>query len=173
MVEIEIDDSGNIIVREFTEEVGSSDRIWVEFKGSSQLPSSITDIVKSSLGSIRKHRYRLDAVLSFVRDDMDAATIAQLSLSPSEETNGHHVLHARIPSGYRSRALENQRLQADRVASTMESASTETRDMPLTLISGKKPEVFRKRIEDVDQRLKSKLMTTGFCSMVLLFLPLS
>jgi PAB-dependent poly(A)-specific ribonuclease subunit 2 len=156
MVEIEINDNGNVIVRESTEEAGSSDRIWMEFKGSSQLPSSIADIVASSLGSIRKRRFRLDAVLSFVRDDMDAATIEQLSLSRSEEANGHHVLHARIPSGYTRRAFDNQRWQADRVASTMESASKDTtKDVPLTLTSGTKLEVFRKRIEDVDQRLKS------------------
>jgi PAB-dependent poly(A)-specific ribonuclease subunit 2 len=128
----------------------------MEFKGSSQLPSSIADIVTSSLGSTRKHRYRLDAVLSFVRDDMDAATIEKLSLSPSEEANGHHVLHARISSGCKRRALDNQRSQANRVASTMESASKDmTTDVPLTVTSGTKPEVFRKRIEDVDQRLKS------------------
>lgn len=156
MVEIEITDNGNVIVREWTEEAGSCDRVWMECKRSSQLPSSIADIVTSSLGSVRKHRYRLDAVLSFVRDDMDAATIEQLSQSPSEEANGHHVLHARIPSGYRRRALENQRAQADRVVSTLESASRDaTRDAKLTLTSGMSPEVFRKRIEDVDLKLDS------------------
>lgn len=156
MVEIEITDSGNVIVREWTEEAGSCERVWMECKRSSQLPSSIADIVTSSLSSVRKHRYRLDVVLSFVRDDMDAATIEQLSLSPSEEANGHHVLHARIPFCYKRRALDNQRAQAHRVVSTMESASKDAaRDAKLTLTSGTNPEVFRKRIEDVDQKLES------------------
>lgn len=156
MVEIEITDSGNVIVREWTEEAGSCERVWMECKRSSPLPSSIAEIVTSSLSSVRKHRYRLDVVLSFVRDDMDAATIEQLSLSPSEEANGHHVLHARIPSCYKRRALDNQRAQADRVVSTMESTSREAaRDAKLTLTSGTNPEVFRKRIEDVNQKLES------------------
>lgn len=146
-VEVEIEGNGNVIVRELTDEDGTGDKIWMEFKSSSDLPPAVADIVKSNLGSSRKHRYRLDAVLSFIRDQSDGVA--------SDEVQGHHVLHARIPPSYKRQAYDKQRAKAQTVAASNEAASEESVPDKLTLTSEIKKETLEKRIEDAEERIKA------------------
>ena len=71
MIDIEIDDDGLVIVRELVQDDTTKSAIWKECRGSSPIPDSIIKVVKdcSSVGGARKRRYRLEAVLSMVRDE--------------------------------------------------------------------------------------------------------
>ena len=144
-VEVEIEDDGNVVVREMIEEDGASGEAWMEFKGTSLSPA-VADIVKSSLGSTRKHRYRLDAVLSFVRDNTRD--------DKDEQVQGHHVLHTRVSFNFKRQAYEKQRVKTQLVASTTKAPEDTSIEDMITLTSGIKEEVFQKRIEDVEERIK-------------------
>ena len=146
-IEVEIEDNGNVIVREALDGDGSADKVWVEFKGDSELPSAVAQVVKTRLATNRKYCYRLDAVLSFVREDT-----CDIS---SNEVQGHHVLHVRVPSSYKRQAYEKQLAKAEAVASTNEASSdSEETSKRLTIASTIKPDVLQKRIEDVKERIR-------------------
>jgi hypothetical protein len=170
MVEVELKDDGNVIVRELVDDERRNDQTWMEFSGSLPLPLSIAEIVKNNLGSSRKHRYRLDTVISFVRGDRHGD-----ATESSDEANGHHVLHCRLPAGYKREAFENQRDEAERVASDVEAEqdalAVALLKPKLTLTSSTKPKVFRNRIEDVNKRLESLDESNSEWVLFLLKLP--
>jgi PAB-dependent poly(A)-specific ribonuclease subunit 2 len=98
-------------VREFVQ--GGDDNEagrWIESVNKSSLPQAVADIVSAltNEGSgIRKRKYRLEAVLSIVRDDMDRASPEVLKLVESGAT-GHLVLHTRVRNEVRVSMLEEQ-----------------------------------------------------------------
>lgn len=151
-VEIEIEDNGNVIVRQPVDGDEGEEKVWMQFKGDSELPLAVAEIVKSNLGSPRKHRYRLDAVLSFVRDSAEDAS--------ADEVQGHHILHARIPSGYRRQAYEKQLVKTQMVASEAKSSSEEP-PKKLTLASDIETQVLEKRIEDIQEKMKAIEQSKG------------
>lgn len=146
-VEVEIEKNGNVVVRELVDGDGTGEKVWMEFKGDSALPPAVADIVMSNLGASRKHRYRLEAVLSFVRDDMDSGS--------KEEVLGHHVLHARVPPNYKRQGYVMQRIKAQMVASANFDAAQANAPDKLTLTSNIKQEVFENRIKDAKDRIEA------------------
>jgi PAB-dependent poly(A)-specific ribonuclease subunit 2 len=147
-IEIEIEDSGNVVVREAVDGDGPGDRVWVELKGDSKLPSAVAEVVKAKLARKRKYCYRLDAVLSFVREDTGDHS--------ADEVQGHHVLHVRVPSSYKRQAYEKQLAKAQTVASTNEASSDSGEvSKRLTIASAIKPNVLQKRIEDLKERIRA------------------
>jgi PAB-dependent poly(A)-specific ribonuclease subunit 2 len=128
-VEIELEADGNVVVREMQ---GCGDEAsWIDFKGESSLPPAISKLV-SETSSPTKHRYRLDAVLSYVVDDAAEAAV-------DDDHPGHHVLHARVPREYKARAIKMQQQEADMRAS-LELDSTK-----LVMTADLDPDIFRKR----------------------------
>ena len=130
-IEIELEADGNVIVREMQGVSGESS--WKEYKGKSPLPASVTKLV-SETSVPAKNRYRLEAVVSYVVDDCAEGAV-------DEDHPGHHILHARVPSEYRTRALQRQKQEADK------RASLEMDPTKLVLTADVDTDVFKKRSE--------------------------
>jgi PAB-dependent poly(A)-specific ribonuclease subunit 2 len=136
MIEVELKGDGNVVVKECAK-VGDEET-WTTFKGKSPLPESICNLVAdSAIGA--KLRYRLDAVLSFVRDDSEA--------NGNDENPGHHVLHARISLDHKRRLMKRQQEEAAKMALHKPDSTK------LVLTSNTDPEVFRKRYENAARNL--------------------
>ena len=141
-VEVEIEENGNIAVKELQKvkaRDGNGKEEWVEYRGKSLLPESISKIVAGT-SRVQKYRYRLEAVLSFVRDDIDTN-------DEDDEHPGHHVLHARIPRAYKKRAMEQQQREAAQLALHKLDASK------LVLTADTESDVFRKRAEEAGKKI--------------------
>lgn len=108
-IEIELIGSGNVIVRELTTNETTGEEYWKESRGAESLPKAISDIVRATLNevAVRKQRYRLESVLSVVRDDLGGAAPEIIDASV-EGTFGHHVVHASIPTWFKIHLLELQ-----------------------------------------------------------------
>ena len=143
ILEVEIEDNGNIIVKELKltrEGEGEDKETWVTCRGKSLLPESISKIIAKP-SSAQKHRYRLEAVLSFVRDDIDT--------NNDDDHPGHHVLHARIPGDYKQRAMEQQQKEAAQMALHKPESSK------LVLTANTDSDVFRNRAENAGKQVAS------------------
>lgn len=150
MIEIEIDQDGLVIVRELVQEEMSGSDAWKECRGSGSIPDSIVQLVKdcTSVGGVRKRRYRLEAVLSMVRDDMDRSCPEEVRAMEVDGPFGHQVLHVRVRRDMKKKMIEKQR---DCLQSYL---STETLQNDLTLAGrDANRELFQKRFEDAEQRL--------------------
>jgi hypothetical protein len=148
-VEVELEEDGNITVREQID-AGDSQKKWVTFEGQSSMPSNTTDLLTKDRGSKKiKVRYRLESVLSFVRDDSDAAA------ERGGEAEGHHVLHMRVPPEYRKRSLTKQREHAEQLSKLLQKAGGKG-NHKLTLTSKTSQSVIKSRIERVKDNLKEK-----------------
>jgi len=109
-IEVEIGDTGAVIVRELVTDGGTGEGIWVECSSKKELPLSISDILKRTrnASSLRKLRYQLAAVLSMVRDDLDKNPPELLDLVQDDEAFGHHILHMRVNKDYKKHVLAQQ-----------------------------------------------------------------
>jgi WD40 repeat protein len=144
VVEVEIEANGNIVVRELQCNMEDGTETWTVFGGKATLPESISTIVaSSSSASTRKYQYRLDAVLSFVQDELgDKPASGEVG-----EHVGHHVLHARVPKQYKKRAMQWQQEEASKLASTTPDPAK------LVLTANTDPEVFRKRAGSISSQI--------------------
>jgi PAB-dependent poly(A)-specific ribonuclease subunit 2 len=140
VVEIELLEDGNVLVRELVKCNDEGKETWSTFKGKSSLPPTVSKLV-SEVSSKEKYRYRLDAVLSFVSDDVESVG--------DDEHPGHHVLHARVPHQYKKRVLRSQQEEAGKLALRKPDASK------LVMTASVKSEVFRKRSEHAGKRLSA------------------
>jgi PAB-dependent poly(A)-specific ribonuclease subunit 2 len=138
VVEVDLQDDGGTIVRQLKVDESSGEESWSTFKGRSSLPAAVSKLV-SNASTKQKVRYQLNAVLSFVNDDMES--------SGDDESNGHHVLHVRVPLSYKKRILARQQAKA------AEMLSKKPDPKKLVLTAGLKPEIFQKRVERAKQRL--------------------
>ena len=136
MIEVELKGCGNVVVKECAKD--GDEETWTTFEGKSPLPESICNLVSdSAIGA--KLRYRLDAVLSFVRDDSEA--------SGNDENPGHHVLHARVSLNDKHRLMKRQQEEAAKMALHKPDSTK------LVLTSNTDPEVFRNRYENAAKSL--------------------
>lgn len=142
MIEVELEEGGGVIVRECQQ---ANDNSWLSFGTSFSMPPSVSKLVleKRADGANRKYRYRLDAVLSFVRGDLDST-----SLEADGEDLGHHVLHMRVPNSYKKLLLSEQFKEVDGLAKTDWTESN-------MFVTEKNfdPETFQKRAESVQEKL--------------------
>ena len=140
-IEIEFNADGNSIVRELVKN-DEGREVWESFDGKGSLPKSVAELLPSMDTGV-KHRYRLDAVLSFIRDENEV-------LLNDDEHPGHHVLHARIPIQETQRIVQKQMHAAENLASSKHDPEK------LVLTAKTDPEEFRKRAEVADSLMKSK-----------------
>ena len=146
IIEVELEEDGGVVVKQ--RKPGSDTRDdWESFRGSSKIPSSIASLVseKRKNTTTKKHRYQLDAVVSFVRDDMDS----KLSDSLGDAT-GHHVVHLRISKPYKKLLLSEQ------LKELKELASTNWTDTKMFVADNNWDEnMFEKRVEVVANALEA------------------
>jgi Exonuclease len=146
--EVELAGNGSVIVREFLKGKGGAAGMWVESScGTDSLPQSISAIVSGLVTerSVRKRKYRLEAVLSIIRDDMDRASPEVLRLVESGPL-GHLVLHARITSDFKIQMIEEQIRQLENVVATGSSESS---------LLGPLDSTWAERLESARERLAS------------------
>jgi len=110
MIEVELADNDSVIVRELIHDGIEGPAEWKEYSGKGCIPSSISNVI----GSKRRERgatmlrYRLDAVVSMVRDEFDRSRSCSQDVL-ADGPSGHHVLHARVPKEYRTRIVTQQK----------------------------------------------------------------
>ena len=118
MIEIEIEKDGSVIIRELVHDEKTGRDSWKECKGSEPISSSISAVILQSAdasgASLR--RYRLDAVVSFVRDDLDRSCPEEIHQQAGPA--GHHVVHVRVPTAFKKRVIEQQVDEVKRYLST-------------------------------------------------------
>jgi PAB-dependent poly(A)-specific ribonuclease subunit 2 len=153
MIEIEIDDDGLVLVRELVPKNDTTTTTtWRECRGSGPISDSIIQLVKecTNVGGDRKRRYRLEAVLSMVRDDMDRTCPEEVRAMEVDGPFGHQVLHVRVGRDTQKHIIEQQR---DCIQSYL---STDSLQNDLTLAGrDANKELFQKRLEDAEQRLSA------------------
>lgn len=137
IVDIELGQDGKVIVREMGSEANGQDK-WTTFKGKSSLPSAVSKLV-SEASSGQKHRYRLEAVLSFINDEAEG--------TGDDEHPGHHALHARVSQQDKRRVLKRQQEAAKK------KALDEVDPSKLVLSADVSPETFGKRSEHAGKQL--------------------
>lgn len=139
IVEVELLKDGQVSVKEMKfNDDEDVEEVWAS-KKRSKLPKSLSEIMNQS-SSRQKHRYRLDAVVSYINDTED---------DEDSEHSGYHVLHARVPVEYKRRVLRTQQEKANK------RAIQEVDPSKLVLSSSVSPETFQKRAESAEKRLKS------------------
>jgi len=137
-IEVEIEDSGNIITRQLR------GKTWEEFHGEG-LPDSISDVLRKETLNERDEgkniaRYRLEATLTFINCEEDAA----------DKRGGHHCLHIRVPASHKRQTLLNQ---LEITKKHLESVSSKSQRELCTLLRDLSSDDLNKRIETIEQRL--------------------
>lgn len=140
MIEIEIDESGDIITRQLR------GKEWQEYKGEG-LPKGIAEKVKQAASKNKEDqqlvRYQLQAIIIFVNNESGAE---------SKEFSGHHVLHHRIPKSHTREILLKQ---LDITQNHLISLSDANSERHLTLIKNVTAQDLEKRIEKIKKKLKA------------------
>lgn len=152
IVEVELEDNGSVVVRELVHDEKSGTESWKECRGKGSMPSSISTAVNDSTrhGGPLKRRYRLDAVVSMIRDDMDRSCPEEVRALDAEGPFGHHVLHARVQQNMKNRIIKQQRNTIKAYLSQYRVNTVS--DMTLVGRSWDE-EVFQKRLEQAEKRL--------------------
>ena len=143
MIEIEIDDNGNVITRQLVHMADSSESVWQEYRGK-PLPDSVVATLKETSGvagevGTRSARYRIDLVLTYLNEHANEG---------GECTSGRHIVHTRVPSSYKKRALCSQ------LENLRQCAADSDRVRKLTLLRDVAIEDFEKRIHFVEEQIK-------------------
>lgn len=153
MIELELEDDGHVVTRQLRRgHQDDSDASWEEFRGNA-LPSAVTEILSKDTSfdkttSERLKRYKLDSVLSFI-SNKDSAQEGH------EESSGHHVLHARIPSTLKKEVLLKQMEAMKECLQHASSMEGEEIQQPLTLLSDLSICSIEARIKNIEDHLKT------------------
>lgn len=137
MIEVELKEDGTVVVKQLTTDKNGTET-WLPFHGRSKLPASVSKLVADA-SSPEKRIYRLDMVLSFINDNGQS--------DDEDGMTGHHVLHARVPHGYKKRILQ---AQCDLLSKEMKDHDPNL--MVFTAPVG--PEIFQCRKDSVEDRMK-------------------
>jgi len=150
MIEVEIQEDGSIVVRELVHDERSGRDSWKECKGTGPISSAISDVIleSSKTTGAKLRRYHLDAVVSFIRDDLDKACPEEVQ--EQEGTAGHHVLHVRVPKGFKKQIIQQQ---LEKVKSYLSADPIENiTDMTLVGLTAN-PDIFQRRCDYAQSRL--------------------
>jgi PAB-dependent poly(A)-specific ribonuclease subunit 2 len=143
MIEVEIDERGNVVTRQLVQNVGSQEPIWDEFRGK-PLPDGVVSTLQTTLKNQDLPRplccrYRLDTVLTYLNDSVSEG---------SEQNCGRHIIHTRIPKSYKKKILSEQ------LANLKECLHDSEEFEKLTLLRDIKEQDFKKRIQYVQDQIK-------------------
>ncbi len=147
MVEIELDEGDDVVVRELVDS-GELEEKWITFDAKSPMTSKMTTLpVKDRLSKNVKVRYRLESVLSFIRDDSDG------SADKEGKPEGHHVLHVRVPSELRKQTLSKQLEHVEDLSNLLQQEGGKG-NYEFTLTSNLTRAVIASRIERLKRGLQ-------------------
>ena len=148
IIEIEIEETGNVIVRELisTGKEGGGEK-WAIASGKA-LPKDVVDILQASdrwttPSGERKVRYQLEAVVSFIRSSNDV-------IDEEKESKGHHILHVRVPKSYDETAILKQIEELDIYTEERRNGEIDA----LTLSSSVPEERLQERSVKASEKLK-------------------
>ena len=145
-IEVELLEDGNVEVTEWHKAKDGSGETSSTFRGKSSLPSEVVKLVLKA-SSKQKYRYRLEAVLSYVKGCED---------EDSDEPSGHHVLHSRVSTDYKRRVLKNQSQEARKLAERASGTSPKKYEChDLLLSAGTTAEEYVSRAEIAEMQLSS------------------
>jgi len=146
-IEVELLADGNVAVTEWHKAKDGNEETSSTFRGKASLPPEVANLVLKA-STKQKYRYRLEAVLSYVKGSDDEGT---------DEPSGHHVLHSRVSTDYKRRVLKGQAEEARQLAGKDTDQKSpggfEFRD--LLLSTGTKAEDYLSRAETIEQQLLS------------------
>ena len=148
-VEIEVNNGDDVVVREQIErgELGAK---WITFDAQSTMPSKKSTLpAKERSAKTTKICYRLESVLSFIRDDSDS------NVGKRGKPEGHHVLHVRVPVNYRRKALSKQLEHAEELTKQLQQHGGKG-DHQFTQTSNADRAVITSRIDGVKHSVKVK-----------------
>lgn len=113
-IEIELTARGNVVVRQLNYDRETKENVWKEYVGKGSIPDVVSEVIAQSKSQEvdSKRRYRLEAVVSLVRDDFDRKGVEYIG-----GVVGHQVLHARVP---KSTALRVMKSQMEEISSTLQ-----------------------------------------------------
>lgn len=153
LIEVELSDTGSVTVREFVsngDESGAGE--WVESTSGHALPQSVSDIVAKASNKdgscARRRRYRLEAVLSIVRDDYDRKSSELLDFV--EGPFGHSVLHVRVNKNYKKHVLEEQIQELESYLNAAGGGGLSG----LTLLGISDDKIMQNRLEKAKEKLR-------------------
>jgi Ubiquitin carboxyl-terminal hydrolase len=138
VIEIEMNEESNLVVRE---QIGTEfDQIeWHVVGADSSIQArNLDDAANPPTKS--KVLYRLDAVLSFIPDGSNL---------------GHHVVHVRVPTTLKERALEKQVKNAEQLLKHLQANASKS-DQHLTLTAKVPIPIVSNRIQRVKESMLSK-----------------
>lgn len=143
MIEVEIDERGNVITRQLVGNQGSQEPVWEEFRGK-PLPEGVVSTLRTTMKNEDLARplccrYRLDKVLTYLNDNI---------CEGSEQNCGRHIIHTRIQKSHKKKILLEQLGNLNDCLNDVEEFQK------LTLLRDIKAQDFRKRIEYVKEQIK-------------------
>mmetsp|Transcript_35922 Transcript_35922/g.54618 ORF Transcript_35922/g.54618 Transcript_35922/m.54618 type:complete len:534 (-) Transcript_35922:49-1650(-) len=112
-IEVELEENGNVIVREYD----NTKCDWKVSNKETPLPFPISNVLDSSSKNSssrkipRKRRYKLQAVVSFIRNSVGTSDNNENNQTNDDALprEGHHVVHIRVPGHYASRSFDQQK----------------------------------------------------------------
>mmetsp|Transcript_2153 Transcript_2153/g.3958 ORF Transcript_2153/g.3958 Transcript_2153/m.3958 type:complete len:1509 (+) Transcript_2153:268-4794(+) len=143
LIEVEIDERGNVITRQLSKKKGGQEHVWDEYRGK-PLPDGVVKTMQKTLKNRILTRpiccrYRLDIVLTYLNDSVNEG---------SEQNCGRHIVHTRIPGSYKRKILSEQLVNLKDCLHNAEEIGK------LTLLRGVKEQDFKKRIQYVEDQIK-------------------
>lgn len=148
IIEIELDETGNVIVRELVRtDKDEGGEEWALSSGQA-LPKDVVDTLQASdrwttPSGERKVRYQLEAVVSFIRTASD-------TVDEENENKGHHILHVRVPRSYDETAILKQIEELDIYTEERRSGKNDAH----TLSSSVPEERLQERSVKASEKLK-------------------
>jgi Ubiquitin carboxyl-terminal hydrolase len=109
MIEIEMQESGNVIVRQLSDATPGAKSEWKEANGSVNISPQIQELVAKERGTCEAKvlRYRLEAIVLHVRDDLDR-NHQELATGTSADNLSHLNLVVRVPTSYKRESVRRQ-----------------------------------------------------------------
>lgn len=150
MIEVEIQQDGSVVVRELVHDEKTGRDSWKECKGTGPISPSVSAVVIESTknSGVPLRRYRLDAVVSLIRDDLDRSCPEEVQAQ--EGPACHHVLHVRVPKTFKKQVIQQQ---LDEVKSYLSAKQIENiSDMTLVGRTANR-EIFQRRCDYAQSRL--------------------
>lgn len=151
LLEIELSVDGSVVVREFLHDVSTEHNSWRECKGTNPISHSVSKVVLESTmrEGAESQLYRLDAVISYIRDDFDRSCPEEIQ--EQDGPKGHHVLHVRVPKSLKRELIQQQ---LDTIMPYLCSESIpNVSDMTLVGMSAN-VEIFKKRCDFTQSQLE-------------------
>lgn len=150
IIEIELKDD-RVVVKGLALNNDGNEKHWQEYEGSESFPTLVEGLVRECRveGNVVKRQYQLDAVIFYVRDDLDRHCSEEMKRSDCEYF-GHHAIHLRVSKAVEKHFLEEQlrEIQAHMNCDTIENVSCMTK---LGMFSDRA--LLEKRISCLTERL--------------------